>query len=92
MYRSIYKLINKKYKDDLYIYDKKNFALSKRNVLLNQSDWTQIPDINNTLEEDVKILWKEYRQKLRDITDQSEWPLNIEWPKAPNTLGVTIYD
>jgi hypothetical protein len=56
-----------------------NIARIKRNELLTQSDWTQ------TLDAPVdKILWASYRQELRDITKQTDFPLNIEWPVVSN--------
>lgn len=39
-----------------------------RNTLLQQSDWTQLPDVDLTTAE--KTHWKQYRQELRDMTDQ----------------------
>jgi len=45
-----------------------------RNIKLSSSDWTQIPD--NSLTEEERNNWKEYRQKLRDF------PSNITDPKA----------
>ena len=38
---------------------------AKRNVLLQESDWTQIPD--SPLTQVKKDEWKLYRQKLRDM-------------------------
>jgi hypothetical protein len=51
---------------------------AKRNALLVESDWTQLPDVvlNN------KEQWATYRQQLRDITTQSD-PFNIVWPSKP---------
>ncbi len=40
---------------------------NKRNELLKESDWTQLPDVNISKEE-----WVTYRQALRDITDSLE--------------------
>lgn len=48
-----------------------------RNELLSQSDWTQLPDVQ--LSQDDIIIWREYRQSLRDITTQRD-PNNIVWP------------
>ena len=50
----------------------------KRNKLLTESDWTQLPDIPQA----TKDLWEPYRQELRDITNQSD-PYNITWPIPP---------
>jgi hypothetical protein len=52
---------------------------SQRNMLLQQSDWTQSRDV--TLSNDAD--WKTYRQSLRDIPSQSEFPKKITWPTAP---------
>lgn len=73
------------------IYAKKN-AIQKRNTLLYLSDWTQLPDVQETFDAEYKLRWKDYRQKLRDITSQSGWPLSIDWPKQPFIFGVTAYE
>lgn len=52
---------------------------AKRNVLLQQTDWTQLPDVPFLTKQD----WAEYRQALRDITNQQN-PLNILWPLQPS--------
>jgi hypothetical protein len=53
----------------------------KRERLLIDSDWTQIPNGPLTLEK--KEAWATYRQALRDIPEQSGYPLNIVWPTPP---------
>jgi hypothetical protein len=50
----------------------------KRDKLLQETDWTQLPDIP----QETKNLWESYRQELRDITKQSD-PHNIIWPTLP---------
>jgi hypothetical protein len=54
-------------------------ARSTRAELLQASDWTQLPDVPQTL----KDSWATYRQALRDITAQSGFPRNIVWPTQP---------
>lgn len=49
-----------------------------RQQLLQESDWTQLGDIPSA----TKELWQNYRQQLRDITNQSN-PFNIIWPEKP---------
>jgi len=49
-----------------------------RNELLVECDWTQLNDISQT----TKDLWSNYRQQLREITNQQN-PFNIEWPVKP---------
>lgn len=55
-----------------------NLMRDKRNKLLVETDWTQLKD--SPLDSD---LWKIYRQKLRDITIQENFPWQIEWPEKP---------
>lgn len=52
----------------------------RRNKLLAACDWTQLPD--SPLSNVAAAAWAEYRQALRDITDQAD-PFAIEWPVAP---------
>ena len=54
-------------------------VITQRNQLLVETDWTQLGDIPAV----TKMKWKEYRQQLRDITDQVEYPLNVIWPDKP---------
>lgn len=54
-------------------------ALQLRNKLLQDSDWTQIADVNLTNKAD----WATYRQALRDVPAQEGFPLNVTWPAKP---------
>ena len=51
---------------------------SKRNKLLTATDWTQIDDSPKKTVQS----WLDYRQALRDITEQED-PDNITWPIKP---------
>lgn len=51
---------------------------AKRDKLLADTDWTQVTD--SALSTDIQEKYKEYRQKLRDITDQEEFPYNVIFP------------
>jgi hypothetical protein len=51
----------------------------QRNGLLAASDWTQLPDVPQT----IKDTWATYRKELRDITLQSEFPREVVWPTKP---------
>lgn len=53
----------------------------RRKKSLLASDWTQIP--NNPLTLEQQAAWATYRQELRDIPQQSGYPLNVVWPVAP---------
>lgn len=52
---------------------------NQRNQLLKDSDWTQVADAPVD-----KQVWAEYRQQLRDITLQSNFPTNVVFPQLPN--------
>jgi len=53
-------------------------ARQERNALLTASDWTQVADTPVD-----KSAWANYRQSLRDITQQDSFPDNIVWPAQP---------
>ena len=50
----------------------------KRNKLLSESDWTQLPDVY--MNAGKKEQWTTYRTQLRDITKDID---NIVWPNIP---------
>ena len=52
----------------------------ERDALLAACDWRVMPDAPTSADE--RGAWLEYRQKLRDITDQSD-PLAVQWPAPP---------
>lgn len=58
-----------------------NSCKNKRNVLLQESDWTQLP--NGPLTAEVQQEWAVYRQALRNITTQSGYPFDVIWPTPP---------
>ena len=51
----------------------------ERDRLLEQSDWSQLPDVP----EKIKGPWKAYRQAMRDLPEQPGFPDNVEWPEPP---------
>lgn len=53
-------------------------ARQKREALLIDSDWTQMPDAPVD-----KAAWATYRQALRDVPSQSGFPDAIVWPTKP---------
>lgn len=57
-----------------------NVVRAERNALIASTDWTQLPD--SPLSNVQAAAWAEYRQALRDITDQAD-PFNIVWPAQP---------
>lgn len=52
-----------------------------RNKKLADSDWTQLADSPLTNEE--KSAWQQYRHNLRNISQQTEFPWNVNWPLSP---------
>lgn len=52
-----------------------------KKYLLEESDWSQLPDVNLT--EFQRSEWVEYRQAVRDVTNQPD-PFNIDWPVPPS--------
>ena len=56
-----------------------HIARMERGELLKKSDWTQLPDVS----ESIRLAWASYRQALRDVPQQEEFPSNINWPIAP---------
>jgi len=51
-----------------------------RDVLLKNSDWTQMPD--SPLSPEKKQEWAAYRQALRDLPESGDVN-NIAWPQKP---------
>jgi hypothetical protein len=56
----------------------KEFVRKERNTKLSECDWTQVEDAPVD-----KAIWATYRQSLRDITKQSGFPWEINWPTQP---------
>jgi hypothetical protein len=52
---------------------------SKRDKLLAESDWSQLPDVPDSLKEK----YISYRQALRNITEQITFPEFVIWPTLP---------
>jgi hypothetical protein len=58
--------------------NKASEARSERNRRLADCDWTQLPDVPVNTE-----AWATYRQELRDVSAQSGFPWNVQWPETP---------
>jgi len=58
-----------------------NKVRAKRDVLLQNTDWTQIP--NNPLTAEVQQQFVVYRQALRNVTLQAGFPFNVVLPTPP---------
>ena len=64
---------------EIYEYDS-NEIRQKRNKLLQETDWTQLPDVPVITQQ--KYL--NYRQSLREVTEQPGFPNTVTWPELPN--------
>ena len=53
----------------------------ERNQLLAETDWIVTKSLESG--EAVPDEWKQYRQALRDIPTQPNFPDDIEWPTKP---------
>lgn len=54
----------------------------RRNRLLKATDYLVTPDY--PISEENRNLVYQYRQKLRDVTEQPGWPRNVVWPEKPS--------
>lgn len=52
---------------------------NERNSRLAQCDWTQLPDSPVDI-----AAWSTYRQALRDLTQQPNFPHEVTWPSQPS--------
>ena len=55
----------------------------RRNQLLTDSDWTDTLSAKARLGEAKYNEWQVYRQALRDITAQPNFPTDVTWPSPP---------
>ena len=62
-------------------------ARQHRDALLQESDWVTVKAVDQNAQDNLGIqvpqVWLDYRQALRDITDQDGWPYNVTWPDKP---------
>ena len=57
---------------------------AKRNAILQASDWVVIKEREEGGTVTNFADWKEYRQKLRDITNTYKTLAKVKWPTAPS--------
>lgn len=55
-----------------------NKVRSKRDQMLLRCDWSQLPDVSDT----IRDKYIQYRQALRDVPNQSGFPYNVTWPEV----------
>lgn len=56
-------------------------VLEQRLIKLQESDWTDTASAVTRLTNYKQ--WQDYRQALREIPQQSGYPLNVIWPEQP---------
>jgi len=56
---------------------------NRRDYYLKSSDYIMTTDF--PISQEVLAQWKEYRQSLRDITNQPGFPNEVVWPTKPGT-------
>lgn len=56
---------------------------AERNLLLQESDFTQLSDISNSILAGTKAEWATYRQALRDVPDNLDENGFPVWPTMP---------
>jgi hypothetical protein len=62
----------------------------RRDVYLQASDIYVLPDRWDTYTQEQKTDWANYRQALRDLPTQPEFPATLTWPASPVDLGIGI--
>lgn len=65
---------------DVLAAEREKFIRGLRDSALSASDWTQMPDA--PLAKNVRDAWRAYRQALRDLTKNPEWPF-VDLPEKP---------
>jgi hypothetical protein len=61
--------------------DKANEVRAERDQRLTESDWTQLDD--SPVTNSKKLEWATYRQALRDVPQQVDFPWDVVWPEQP---------
>ena len=64
--------------DEPYVPPSEDFIRSHRDMLLKESDWTQVADAPVD-----QAAWATYRQALRDVPQQAGFPHEVDWPAKP---------
>ncbi len=59
-------------------YAKEAEVRSERDQLLSETDWMACSDVT------MSDTWKTYRQALRDVPSQKEFPNSVTWPTKPS--------
>ena len=68
---------------EIPLYPHEAINRERRGEALQETDWTQVPD--SPLTDSKKAEWRTYRQALRDLPTNSNWPEleESDWPTPP---------
>ena len=72
------------YNTEMWIIDleiESEIVRKRRNNYLLETDW--VDNALTRIGQEKYNLWQEYRQALRDLPQQSDFPLSIVWPSKP---------
>ncbi len=58
-------------------------VVAKRNQLLLESDFSDLPSTQARFTDSQKTAWSTYRQALRDLPASSRFPWDPDWPTKP---------
>lgn len=56
---------------------------AERDQRLQESDLAVLPDRWAAMTQEQQAAWTTYRQALRDVPAQADFPWNIQWPEMP---------
>ena len=85
--RELFELLSNKYANQVVACpqsekdaEQSSIVRDQRDILLAQSDWTMLTDVQLENRDD----WVAYRQALRDMSSQDGFPHDITWPTKPS--------
>jgi hypothetical protein len=80
VWKKTYKLVNlDNLRKEGIVRAKEDSIKTIRNALLSETDWTQLSDVPA----ETASKFAQYRQALRDVTNQEGYPDNVVWPEKP---------
>ena len=62
-------------------------ARRRRDSLISETDWTQVLD--SPISAECREAFRVYRQALRDVPQQENFPYDIIWPEKPEVVKAT---
>lgn len=81
------RVVNRKTISNLPEAEAKARVRNQRDDLLDDTDWATSKAIDQNARDglgvQIPLVWLDYRQALRDITNQDGFPYNVIWPQEP---------